>query len=75
MRFAIKGAVLGAAALFALAAPMAAQAVDVDVGPAGIHLGRDHHHYYHHDRGCREVITHRTNRFGDDVTVRRRICD
>ena len=74
MRFAIKGAVLGAAALFAMAGTTAVQAVDVDVGPGGIHVGRDHYRYHDRDR-CRMIITHRTNRFGDDVTVRRRVCD
>ena len=62
----------------------AAKAVEFDVGPGGVYVGpRDHYRDY--DRGyraydrydgrCRVVIDHRTNRFGEDVTVRRRICD
>ncbi len=56
-----------AAALFAMAAPISAQAVELDVGPGGVHVGR------HHD--CRVIIDHHTNRFGEQVTVRRRVCD
>lgn len=35
------------------------------------------HHWrgaYAYDRGCRVVVTNRINRFGDHVTVRKRIC-
>jgi hypothetical protein len=35
------------------------------------------HHWrgaYAYDRGCRVVVTERINRFGDRVTVRKRIC-
>lgn len=71
MKFAIQGAVFGAAALFAVAGTTAVQAVDVEVGPGGVHVGD---HYRGHDR-CRTIISHRTNRFGEEVTVRRRVCD
>jgi hypothetical protein len=55
------------------------------VGPNGVYVGpeRYHHYYRDYDRdydpgyygNCRAVITHRTNRFGEDLTIRRRICD
>jgi hypothetical protein len=63
----------------------AAQAVEFGVGPGGVYVGPGEHHHYYRDRdygaynyyggGCRTVIEHRTNRFGEDVTVRRRTCD
>jgi hypothetical protein len=60
----------------------AANALEFDVGPGGVRVGPGYHHYYRdygYDRGygsnCRVVIDHHTNRFGEDVTVRRRICD
>jgi hypothetical protein len=53
-----------------------AQDVRITVGD------RDHGYWRGHpgrgayalDRGCRVVITKRINRFGDRVTVRKRIC-
>jgi len=68
MRFAIKGVVLGAA-MFAMAAPVAVQAAEFEVGPGGVRIER------HHERDCRVIIDHRTNDRGDRVTVRRRVCD
>jgi hypothetical protein len=57
----------------------AANAVEFNVGPGGVYVGPgyDHHYYRDYDYGndCRVVIRHRTNRFGEDVVVRRRICD
>jgi hypothetical protein len=65
----------------------AANAVEFGVGPNGVYVGPGYHRYYRdydYDRdrdaynaygGCRTIITHRTNRFGEDVTVRRRVCD
>ena len=63
-----------------------AKAVEFDVGPGGVYVGprdhyrdyrdRDYNAYNRYDRGnCRVVIDRRTNRFGEEVTVRRRICD
>jgi hypothetical protein len=53
-----------------------ANAVEFGVGPGGVYVGPDRPYgYYNDDRGCRTVITHRTNRFGERVEVRRRICD
>jgi hypothetical protein len=69
MTFAIKGAVVGAAAMFALAGSVAVQAQDIRVGPGGVRVER------HHDRDCRVIIDHHINDRGDRVTVRRRVCD
>ncbi|HZT26707.1 MAG TPA: hypothetical protein VFA57_13495 [Pseudolabrys sp.] len=50
----------------------------------GVYVGNDHPYYRHHRHwrdyyayqpGCRIVITHRYNRYGDRITVRKRICD
>jgi hypothetical protein len=80
----MKRSILPLAAILVLTAGGAttAKAVEFDVGPGGVYVGpRDHHRDYNaynrydrYDR-CRVVIDHRTNRFGEDVTVRRRICD
>jgi hypothetical protein len=71
------------AALVALAAGTVttASAVEFDVGPGGVYVGPgryDHRYYRDSDEdygGCRTIVTHRTNRYGEDVTVRRRVCD
>ena len=72
--------ILALASVLTLAAAAAtpAKAVEFDVGPGGVYVGP--HRYYDHDYryyggGCRTVIDHRVNRFGEEVTVRRRICD
>jgi hypothetical protein len=72
-------------ALTALAALTGtASAVEFGVGPGGVYVGPDrdrYNHRYYRDYGddygggCRTVITHHTNRYGEDVTVRRRVCD
>ena len=76
--------VLAASAALAAGAATAAKAVEFDVGPGGVRVDPGYHHdRYYRDRdaygyergGCRVVIDHRTNRYGEDVTVRRRICD
>ncbi len=67
---------LGAAALFALAGPISAQAVEFDVGPGGVHVERGHRWDRSYNRGeCRVIIDHHTNARGEDVTVRRHVCD
>ncbi len=81
----MKRYLLAFAASVALAAgaATAAKAVEFDVGPGGVRVGPGYHDRYYRDRdaygyerrGCRVVIDHRTNRYGEDVTVRRRICD
>jgi hypothetical protein len=59
----IAAAMLGTMALLNVAAPFAARATDID------------DYRWDHDRpDCRVVETHTTNRWGDDVTVRRRVC-
>ncbi len=66
------------AALLALGAGTmtAANAVEFNVGPGGVYVGPNDHHRYYRDYGnnCRVVVDHRTNRYGEDVTIRRRIC-
>ena len=58
-----------------LAGTMAsANALEVHVGTGGVYVA-PHHRYYDYYGNCRVVITHRVNRWGEDVTVRRRICD
>jgi hypothetical protein len=55
-----------------------AKAVEFGVGPNGIYVGPDRHRYYdsyNEYSNCRVIVEHRTNRFGEDVTIRRRICD
>lgn len=83
----MKRSILPLTALLVLVAGSAttAKAVEIGVGPGGVYVDphRDHYRdrdydaYNRYDRSgrCRVIIDHRTNRFGEDVTVRRRICD
>jgi hypothetical protein len=76
----MKRYMLALAALATLSAGtvVTANALDVGIGPNGVYVGPNRHHDYYNEYGngsCRVVITHRTNRFGEDVEVRRRICD
>ncbi|HWX61664.1 hypothetical protein [Bradyrhizobium sp.] len=83
----MKRYLLALAALVTLAAGAVttANAVEFGVGPNGVYVGPDRYHQYRdYDRdaygygsygGCRTVIIHRTNRFGEDVEIRKRICD
>jgi hypothetical protein len=80
----MKRSILPLAAILVLIAGGAttAKAVEFDVGPGGVYVGphRDHYRaraYNRYDQygRCRVVIDRRTNRLGEDVTVRRRICD
>ena len=53
-----------------------ANAVEFGVGPGGVYVGPDRPYGYYNDyRGCRTVIEHRTNRFGEDGAGRKRIGD
>jgi hypothetical protein len=79
-RIAIAAAVLAATAF----GSVAANAVEFDVGPRGVYVGPNHHHSYWRHRhwrhaygfaGCRTVVRTHINRFGERVSVRRRICD
>jgi hypothetical protein len=61
---------LAALAMLTAGSVMAANAQDIHIGPGGVGIGP------HHDRGnCRTIITHRTDAMGNDVTVRRHVCD
>ena len=80
----MKRIILALAAFVALTGTMAttASAVEFGVGPGGVYVGPDrYNHRYYRDygddygAGCRVIITRRTNRYGEDVTVRRRVCD
>jgi hypothetical protein len=74
----MKRTILALAALTMLTAGTVAtaNAVEFGVGPGGVYVGPDRPYGYYNDyRGCRTVIEHRTNRFGESVEVRRRICD
>ena len=73
---------LAALAALTAGAVTTASAVEFGVGPNGVYVGPDRpyyrEHYYNdndYGRNCRVVITHRTNRYGEDVEVRRRVCD
>jgi hypothetical protein len=69
---------LSAAAALGVGTIGAANALEFGVGPGGVYVGPGDHYYHHryYDYGgCRTVITHRTNEFGERVTVRRRVCD
>ena len=76
----MKRMILALAAVVALAAGAVttANAVEFAVGPGGVYVGPDRY-YRHYGEGyyggCRTVIYHRTNQFGEDVEVHRRICD
>ncbi len=70
--------------LFAIAAVLAltagsataANAFEFNVGPGGVRVDPGYrHHYRDYEDNCRVVIEHHTNRFGEEVTVRRHICD
>jgi hypothetical protein len=75
----MKRMMLALAAMVALAAGVTtANAVEFGVGPGGVYAGPDRHYRHYDDeyyRGCRTIVEHRVNRFGEDVEVRRRICD
>ncbi len=78
-RIAIAGAVLGTVFLGSLGA---ANALEFNVGPGGVYVGPNYHWRHHEWRGdyayapgCRTIVTNRINRFGEQVTVRRKICD
>jgi hypothetical protein len=69
---------LAALATLTAGAITTANAVEFGVGPNGVYVGpdreyRDYNGYY--GGNCRVIITHRINRYGEDVQVRRRICD
>jgi hypothetical protein len=72
--------ILAVASVLALAAGAAtsAQAVEFAVGPGGVYVGPHRDYGYregYYGSGCRVVIDRHINRYGEEVTVRRRICD
>lgn len=77
----MKRLILALAALVTLTAgTMAtANAVEFGVGPGGVYVGPGYHHYGYYGEGygegCRVIVTHRFNRFGERVVVHRRVCD
>jgi hypothetical protein len=76
----MKRSILALVALVALTAGAVttANAVEFGVGPGGVYVGPGRYYGYHdqyYGGSCRTIIEHRTNRFGEDVVVRRRICD
>ena len=77
-RIAIAAAVLAATALGSIGAANA-EGVVVGAGPVGVYVGSGHHHHWRRDydyaRSCRVIVRTHVNRFGERVTVRRRVCD
>jgi hypothetical protein len=69
--------VLAALVTLTAGAVTTANAVEFGVGPGGVYVGphRYYRHYGEYYGGCRTIIAHRVNRFGEDVVIRRRICD
>jgi hypothetical protein len=83
MRRIVIAAAIAASAMIGIAGAASAQGVEVDVGRGGVRVGPGYHHgwdrdrwhrAYGYERGCRVIVTHRVNRFGERVTVRRRVC-
>ena len=76
-RLAIGLAVVTATVLGSLGAA-SAQGVVVGAGPVGVYVGHPYRHHWRRDYDyarCRVVVRTHFNRFGERVTVRRRICD
>jgi len=69
---------LAAVVALAAGAVTTANAVEFGVGPDGVYAGPDRYYRNYGDEyygGCRTIVDHRINRFGEDVVIRRRICD
>jgi len=69
--------VLAALVTLTTGAITTANAVEFGVGPGGVYVGPDRYYrpYGAYYGGCRTIIDHRINRFGEEVVVRRRVCD
>jgi len=63
MTIAPTAAVLATVALLGIAGSPRARATDID-----------NYRWNHYRSDCPVVETHTTNRWGDDVTIRRRVC-
>jgi hypothetical protein len=73
MKLAATVAAVGMATLFGT---ISAQAAELEIGPGGVRVEPGHRWDRSYNRGeCRVIIDHHTNARGEDVTVRRRICD
>lgn len=67
---------LAAVVMLSIGTVATANAIEFGVGPGGVYVGPDRPYGYYNDYGgCRTVITHRINRYGERVQIRRRICD
>ena len=84
MRRIVIAAAIAASATIGMVGAASAQGVEVDVGRGGrarrtalsSSVGIvSWHRAYGYERGCRVIVTNRINRFGERVTVRRRVCD
>jgi len=82
----MKRSILVLAALLTLAAGgvTTANAVEFGVGPGGVYVGPDQYgdEYYDDEYygdedygGCRTIVEHRTNRFGEVVEFHHIVCD
>src|SRR5262249_9573494 len=66
---------LAAFAMLTAGAVTTANAIEFGVGPNGAYVGPDRGYYRDYGRDCRTIIVHRTNQYGEDVEIRKRICD
>jgi hypothetical protein len=73
----MKLSVLAIATLLTAGTIASANAVEFGVGPGGVYVGPgyDRHYYRDYRDDCRIIIRERTNRFGERVRIRERICD
>ena len=76
----MKRSILALVALVTLTAGAVttANAVEFGVGPGGVYVGPDRYERHYGDEyygGCRTIVEHRANRWGDVVEIRRRVCD
>ncbi|OCK59572.1 hypothetical protein [Bradyrhizobium sp. LMTR 3] len=73
----MKLSILAIATLLTVGTIATANAIEFGVGPGGVYVGPGYDRPYYRDYGddCRIVIRERTNRFGERVRIRERICD
>ena len=73
---AIVAAMLGLAAINAAGTAKAEDfGVTIRAGDSHDHWRHGHHWRGDYARACRTIVTHRINRHGDRVTVRKKVCD
>jgi hypothetical protein len=74
-------AIVTAAAALGMIGPAGAQGVVIGAGPGGVYVGNGYHRHHHHWRHhydyarCRTIVRSHINRYGERVSVRRRVCD